>query len=138
MLDRASTFADPEVIRLLSESFVPVAIDQFNQRQQEDAEGDFWRQIAGQGPRDDFDDTTQGHYIASPGGKLYHFSHHRGPERLLPLLQETARKHLPGKEVVPLDREDADPRFLTAPPPGATVIRVHAVPSPRPVHTLGR
>jgi hypothetical protein len=60
VLDRASTFADPEIIAALKSRFVPVALDQAYQRRQNDAEGEFYRKIAGQGPRNDFDDTTQG------------------------------------------------------------------------------
>ena len=60
MLDRASTFADEEIVALLKTRFVPVAIDQAYQRRQQDAEGEFYRRIAGQGPRNDFRNTTQG------------------------------------------------------------------------------
>ncbi|SVD90759.1 uncharacterized protein METZ01_LOCUS443613, partial [marine metagenome] len=70
VLDRASTFADAEIVKLLQTRFVPVAIDQAYQRRQQDAEGNFYRKIAGQGPRNNFQGTTQGIYIAAPDGRL--------------------------------------------------------------------
>jgi len=51
---------------MLQTRFVPVAIDQAYQRRQKDTEGDFYRKIAGQGPRNNFQGTTQGFYIAKP------------------------------------------------------------------------
>ena len=45
---------------MLKTKFVPVAIDQAYQRRQKDTEGDFYRKIAGQGPRSNFNNTTQG------------------------------------------------------------------------------
>ena len=55
MIDRVSTFANEEMAALLRERFVPVAIDQAYQRRQQDAEGEFYREFAGQGPRKDFE-----------------------------------------------------------------------------------
>lgn len=81
MLDRESTFADPEIVKLLQTKFIPVAIDQAYQRRQKDAEGDFYRKIAGQGPRSNFRSTTQGLYAATPDGKLLFYNNNRGPER---------------------------------------------------------
>ena len=89
MLDRASTFADPEIVKLLQTRFVPVAIDQFYQRQQKDAEGDFYRKIATQGPWKDLNGTTQGLYIATADGKLLGFNNNRGPERIRALLKQS-------------------------------------------------
>ena len=79
MLDRASTFADPEIVELLKTKFVPVALDQAYQRRQKDTEGDFYRKIAGQGPRKDFKNgTTQGLYGATADGTLLGYSNNRG------------------------------------------------------------
>ena len=40
---------------MLKNDFVPVAIDQWYQRQQQDNEGEFYRKVAGQGLRNDFE-----------------------------------------------------------------------------------
>lgn len=126
MLDRASTFADPEIIALLKERFVPVAIDQWYTRRQQDATGEFWRQIAGQGPRSDFSRTTQGLYLADPAGKLIAYNNNRGPERIRKLLGEAAEGYQPPGDASPLVDDKPDPRFTPVLPEGAVVIRVSA------------
>lgn len=125
MLDRASTFADPEVVSLLQTRFVPVAIDQFYQRQQKDAEGEFYRKIATQGSRRDVNGTTQGLYIATADGKLLAFNNNRGPERIKRLLEKSLRDYQP-TEVSEIARSKADPRFDRTPPEGGLVARVTA------------
>ena len=97
MLDRESTFAEPKIIELLKTSFVPVAIDQAYQRRQRDREGDFYRQIAGQSPRNDFQQTTQGLYVASPDGKLLGYSNNRDPDGILRMILQAAEKFEPAK-----------------------------------------
>ena len=67
---------------MLKEDFVPVAIDQFFQRKQDDAEGRFYRKIAGQGPRSDFNATTQGRYVCSADGHLFGYNNNRGPAKI--------------------------------------------------------
>ncbi|MGE3817861.1 MAG: hypothetical protein AB7I30_00345 [Isosphaeraceae bacterium] len=125
MLDRASTFADPEIVRLLRTRFVPVAIDQFYQRQQKDAEGEFYRQIAIRGARRDENGTTQGLYVATADGKLLAFNNNRGPERIKRLLEKSLRDYQP-TAVPELEQRAADPRFERVPPKGGLVVRVNA------------
>ena len=130
MLDRASTFARPGIVSLLQTRLVPVALDQAYQRRQKDAEGDFYRQIAGQGPRKDFDDTTQGFYIATASGRLLLFNNSRDPEKLervmLEKLAEFERSGEAVGEVAALDAGPADPRWDIRPPKGGLVVRVRA------------
>lgn len=126
MLDRESTFADPEILALLKERFVPVAIDQWYTRRQQDTEGDFWRQIAGQGPRNDFNKTTQGMYIAGADGKLIAFNNNRGPERLRKLLQQAADDYSHPDGTGLIERKKVDAKYKTELPEGAVVIRVSA------------
>ena len=66
---------------MLQEDFVPVAIDQAYQRRQKDKEGNFYREIAGQGPRDDFQNTTQGFYAATAAGRLLFYNNNRDPDK---------------------------------------------------------
>ena len=128
MLDRVSTFADPEIIGLLQTQFIPVAIDQFKQRRQKDEEGDFWRKIAGKGPRNDFNNTTQGLYIATPGGTFLGYNNNRGPERIKKLMLRSldAYDKLRSEKAAPLTVANPDNRFLHTPPEGVRIVRVHA------------
>ena len=73
---------------MLQTEFIPVAIDQAYQRRQKDTEGEFYRKIAGQGPRNNFQGTTQGFYIATPAGKLLLYNNNRDPQKIRRLLTE--------------------------------------------------
>lgn len=126
MLDRASTFANPEVISLLQTGFVPVAIDQWYTRRQKDSTGEFWRKIAGQGPRSDFSRTTQGLYLADATGKLIAFNNNRGPERILKLLRETRDSFQPPHSPEVIERGPVDSKYSPQLPQGAVVARVSA------------
>ncbi len=126
MLDRESTFADPEILALLKERFVPIAIDQWYTRRQQDTEGDFWRLIAGQGPRNDFNNTTQGLYIAGADGNLIAFNNHRGPERIRKLLQQAADDYSHPVGTGPIERTKIDAKYKIELPEGAAVVRVSA------------
>jgi hypothetical protein len=129
VLDRASTFADPEIIRLLKTRFIPVAIDQGCQRRQQDSEGEFYRKIAGQGPRNDFQSTTQGLYIAAPDGKLLAYNNNRGPDRIRRLMKTALsefQENLAGSTVAVIRRGEPDRRYNPQPPQGGLVVRVRA------------
>lgn len=128
MLDRASTFADPEIIKTLQQDFIPVAIDQFKQRRQKDAEGEFWRKIAGQSPRNNFNSTTQGLFAASAGGTLLAYNNNRGPDKTKELLRKAlgAASKESGSKARPLVVKKPDPRFLHKAPEGMRIARVHA------------
>lgn len=130
MLDRASTFARPGIVSLLQTRFVPVALDQAYQRRQKDAEGDFYRRIAGQGPRKDFDGTTQGFYIATGSGRLLLFNNNRDPEKLERLmrekLEEFGRTEEAAAEIAALSDGTPDARWNIRAPAGGLVVRVRA------------
>jgi hypothetical protein len=125
VIDRASTFANPEIIELLKSRFITVAIDQACQRRQQDDEGEFYRQLAGQGPRNDFNDTTQGLYAGSADGKLLGFTNHRSPDRVKAMLAEALNQFRPADYVPPEPRR-FDPRWNYQPPTGGLVVRVTA------------
>ena len=126
MLDRASTFSDPDVIKLLQTKFVPVAIDQAYQRRQKDAEGRFYQKIANQSPRKVGEGTTQGHFVASADGELLGFRNNRGAERALGLLQSSLKKFRPNRATQAIERGKVDRRFVYDPPKGGLVVRTHA------------
>lgn len=130
MLDRASTFAQPEIIELLKTRFIPVAIDQAYQRRQQDTEGDFYRKIANQSSRNDFRSTTQGFYIATAAGDLLLYNNNRDPAKVLRLmkraLHEFESEPHPSAGSVELRSEKVDLRYNVAPPEGGLVLRVRA------------
>ncbi|MFN3191882.1 MAG: hypothetical protein ACE361_15330 [Aureliella sp.] len=128
MLDRESTFAQPELVQLLQSAFIPVAIDQAYQRRQKDTEGEFYRRIALQSPRNDFTNTTQGFYVASAGGELLLFNNNRDPEKVLRLVRKSLEEHdsLKKDGFAAINAETKDPRWNVEPPEGGLVIRVRA------------
>lgn len=130
MLDRESTFADPEVIKLLQTQFVPVAIDQAYQRRQQDAEGEFYRKIASQGPRSNFRSTTQGLYAATAAGELLFYNNNRGPQRVRRLMQQAiddfGDTRAARSDINAIAAGKADARFNPRPPRGGLVLRVRA------------
>lgn len=127
MLDRESTFAEPETIKLLQSEFIPVAIDQAYQRRQKDTEGDFYRKIAGQGPRNDFQNgTTQGNYVATPSGQLLLYNNNRDPKKLLRLIKKSLTDFKDSSETAtPIQTTKVDQRYNVSPPEGGLVLRVH-------------
>ncbi|MCO6454688.1 MAG: hypothetical protein J5I93_05235 [Pirellulaceae bacterium] len=130
MLDRESTFAQPEIVELLKTRFVPVAIDQAYHRRQQDTEGEFYRKIAGQGPRSNFESTTQGFYIATPSGELLLYNNNRDPEKVLRLMRQRLREFdqsgARSSEVAAIEAAKVDARYNVQPPEGGLVVRVHA------------
>ena len=130
MLDRASTFADPEIVKLLKTRFVPVAIDQAYQRRQQDTEGEFYRKIAGQGPRNNFRSTTQGFYIATAAGKLLLYNNNRDPAKVRRLMKqklaEFEQSAAQNSQVEPINPQKVDTRYNVKPPEGGLVLRVRA------------
>ena len=110
MLDRASTFAKPETVELLKTKFVPVALDQAYQRRQKDDEGDFYRKIAAQGPRD-LNQTTQGFYLATSRGDLLLYNNNRDPEKILRLMKEKLTEFAS----LPSEQQSASPIYLDKP-----------------------
>lgn len=126
MIDRALIFADPAIVDFIKTKTVPVAIDQWNQRRQKDSEGEFYRKIAAQGPRHDFENgTTQGLYMASPDGKFLGYTNNRSPERVQQFLNDALKNHVPS-DTPKRKVEKEDRRFTYRPPEGGLVVRVQA------------
>ena len=125
MLDRESTFKDPEIARLLKSRFIPVAIDQAYQRRQKDTEGDFYRKIAGQGPRNNFKGTTQGLYLATASGKLLGYNNNRGGDRIRRMMKK-ALEGFEAPAAAVIKRSKVDARYNPKPPEGGLVVRVQS------------
>jgi hypothetical protein len=114
---------------MLQEEFVPVAIDQWYQRRQKDPEGDWWRKIAGQGPRNDFAQTTQGHYICDASGKLLGFNgNHVDLQRIRAFMEKGVEDFDADscKAVTPIESGTPDTKFNFKPPVGGMVVRVRS------------
>ena len=113
---------------MLNEDFIPVAIDQWYHRRQKDAEGEFYRKIAGQGPRSDFQSTTQGRYICTPAGELLGFNNNRGPDRIGRLMKQALDEFEPSsiESVKPIKSAGADPKYSVPPPKNGLILRVHS------------
>jgi hypothetical protein len=128
-----STFADPEVIRLVRESYVPVAGDDWYQRRRQDPEGEFFRHVADQGPRKgEGGSTRQGIYLLTANGRLLAYRNNRDPDVMRAMLQDGLRawQKLPDDErrpgaVTVAPPGKADPRYERTPPPGGLVLNVY-------------
>lgn len=80
-MGRELTFADAKIIELVNKNFVPVAMDDWFQRRRQDAEGDFFRKVADQGPRKGSGGgTRQGIYAFTADGKLLQYRNSQDPE----------------------------------------------------------
>ena len=115
---------------MLKSRFVPVAIDQAYHRRQQDTEGEFYRKIAGQSPRNDFQQTTQGFYVATAGGRLLLYNNNRDPDKLRRLMMQALNQFAANSaSASPVDvirAETVDPRYSVSPPPDGLVLRVRA------------
>ena len=132
MAGRALAFADATLIRFARESFIPVAGDDWYERRRDDDEGQFFRQVADQGPRKgEGGSTRQGIYIFSAGGKLLAYRNHQDPAVVLKLLHQGLDefRNLPADQRVPgavrVDEPTrVDPTYAREPPKGGLVVNV--------------
>jgi len=125
-----TVFSDPRIIQLLQKYYVPVAIDQANERRQDDAEGDFYQKIASQGPKKNFDRTTQGFYIATPDGKLLHYSNSHSADFVYKNALAAANvfnvRHKKNADFRPIKEDDSQDRWNITRPEGVVAVRVQA------------
>ncbi|MEM7455906.1 MAG: hypothetical protein AAF456_16260 [Planctomycetota bacterium] len=121
-----STFGDEKTVELIRDEFIPVAIDQWYTRSQEDAEGEFYRRIAAQGPRTDFEQTTQGFYLADAAGNLLGYNNNRHGTPLKRLLIQTANSFNENETFEPIVQDIADERYTRVVPEGTVTVRVNA------------
>jgi hypothetical protein len=124
VLDRASSFADRDVIELLQRRFVPVALDVWYEERREDAAGDFFRKVVFQREGLVPGRTTQGFYAFAPDGTLLEGWNHRGVDRLKERLAASLAEWKPGEAAALTGAVDA--RFDRSLPAGARVAEVRA------------
>jgi hypothetical protein len=92
-------------------------------RRQKDAEGDFYRKIAGQSPQNNFNSTTQGLFLAAADGKLLGFTNNRSPDRVRAILKEGLGKFTPSEADL-LANPKPDPTFSYKVPEGGLILNV--------------
>ena len=100
-----------------------LAIDQWYARRQQDSVGDFYRKIAGQSPRHDFANTTQGLFVAAPDGTLLGFTNNRSPEVVQAMLKRALQDYQPADAEL-LTNSKPDPNYNSSPPEGGLVVTV--------------
>jgi hypothetical protein len=132
---RAFAFADPGIIKLATESFVAVTADDWYQRRRKDAEGEFFRKVADQGPRKGVGGSTrQGIYTLTADGELLEFKNagqdvKATREQLDRALKKwaalPAARRKPGGIVVPAHGK-LDPHYSRTPPTGGAIVRVYS------------
>ncbi len=132
-MGRELTFANPKIIELVRDFFVPVAMDDWYQRRRKDQEGDFFRRVANQGPRKDPNGTRQGIYALTADGRLLNYRNAQDPAVMRRFLDDalTAWRDLPPAErtkgAMKVEALTAlDNRFAPTLPPGAIIVNTYA------------
>lgn len=136
MLGRALGFSDPEVIRIVKESFIPVVGDDWYQRRRKDDVGKFFRGVVDQTWKagkwePNGGDNRQGIYCFTPSGRMLTEMKNIGsnPGELRRLLQAAAASwtRLPAEErrpgAVQVGTVAFDPGYHRPVPAGALVLR---------------
>jgi hypothetical protein len=99
--DREFVFSNPDVQRMLREKFIPLAMDDWYLRRQQDDNGRFYIKMTEASPRGNAgDNTRQGRYVFTAAGKFLGFNNNRGPDRILAMLRQSlaAWEKLPDAE----------------------------------------
>ncbi len=123
MLDRASTFADDEIIALLQTKYVPVVANASHHGWLKDDESEFYRKVVFQRADVKKGNAHQGFYIFSPDGKMVEGWNNRDPDKVKRLLKQSLASYRSPSQVETLKREK-DRRFVGTLPPGAVVVDV--------------
>lgn len=137
MLDRESSFADDDVIELLRERYVPVALDVWYESRREDPAGDYFRKVVHQREGLQPEQTTQGLYIFGPDGTLISGWNNRDPGKLrdrlrrgldgyAPALKKGAKAGKAERGSEDGDERREDPRYSPELPEGGLVLSVHS------------
>src|SRR5262245_29568214 len=119
---------------MATEDFVPVAADDWYQRRRQDAEGEFFRKMASQGPRKgEGGSTRQGIYVLSADGELLSF---KNAGQLADVTRDELKRGLDRFKKLPANRREPgavevgepgklDPAYTRTPPADGLVVRVH-------------
>jgi len=126
MVDRASTFADDEILELLKKNYVAFAPSLTEILKSRDSAGDFFRKVVNQRPEPRH--SKQGYYICSPDGKLLKGWMYPRPDdgTMKRYLKEALLTYESPSEVEPLDKTKVDRYANPVPPEGGLVLEVSA------------
>jgi hypothetical protein len=124
VLDRASVFADDEIVSLLRTRFVPVAVDEWYHVRRQDPEGEFYRKVVFQRAGMQAGRTTQGFYLFDAEGTLIQGWNNRDTAKVKRNLQEALQRPLP--RTAAKDEPAEDRRLARRPPEGGLVVDVHS------------
>ncbi len=130
MADREFVFSNPEIQALIKNSFIPLAMNDWYLRRQQDNVGVFYRKMTEASPRGQAgENTRQGRYVFTAAGKYLGFNNNRSPERILKMLNEAlqAWEKLPAAERAPqeiLSLGKPDDRYHREVPQGTAIVRV--------------
>lgn len=132
MVGRASAFADPEIIKMARNDFIPVSVDDWYQRRRQDKEGAFFRSIAdAAGKNSKSGDSLQGIYCFAADGTLLAYKNagqsadvtrQELREALFKFDQLPEKQRKPGAVMVE-DRGRQDPSFARTPPEGGLILK---------------
>lgn len=132
MAARAAAFSDPDVIAVLRDAFIPVAVNCSGLPRRPGPDGEYFRLIAEQGHyagRVHPTDTRQGQYCATPRGELLASGNVRQARPLLEMLHRALAAGGGRGAGEPLPADGPAGRI---PPAGGLVLRVWARDLPRP------
>lgn len=144
MAGRELAFSDPEVIRLASERFVPIAENCSPLQRQQDAEGEFFRLVAEQGHyagRTFPTDTRQGYYAFTADGTLLAARNSRDPRQMEDMMLTALRRWTALSEgdgaptPAPAELPEFTPAHPSRYPAGGLVLHLAARDLPREVDT---
>ncbi len=130
MADREFVFSHPEVQKLIREKFVPLAMDDWYLRRQQDEHGKFYMAMTKESPRGGAGDSTrQGRYVFTAAGKYLGFNNNRSPERILAMLRDALSKwdklsDADKKPAAAIGSVKQEPRFDRTLPKGGAVVKV--------------
>ena len=129
MADREFVFGNPDISKLIREKFIPLAMDDWYLRRQQDENGKFYMKMTEASPRGNAGDSTrQGRYVFTAAGKFLGFNNNRSPERILAMLRDSLKSwdKLPDTEKKPAEIGDAKPQeqFHRVPPANGAVVKV--------------
>src|SRR5947207_560426 len=118
---------------MAQEEFVPVAADDWYQRRRQDAEGEFFRKVADQGPRKGQGGSTrQGIYAFTAEGKLLQYRNNQDPNVMRAFLQSALKawKNLPAEQrkkgaVEVADVAKVDSRYAPTLPKDALIVNTY-------------
>ncbi|HET7771203.1 MAG TPA: hypothetical protein VFN74_20710, partial [Chloroflexota bacterium] len=140
MAARAAAFADPEVIKLASTEFLPLAENCSPLQTQQDAKGEFFRLVAEQGHyggRTVPSATRQGQYAFTPDGHLLASVNTRDADKMLGMMRQAlerwhelrAERSTARVEAGAYERDPRHPDFY---PTGGLVLKQTLRDLPRP------